>query len=650
MKPLDPTHDVEAREAARGLLHTYAPRLAGLAHQALSSVVRWEWAHRESEWEGPDPVRRQVYPSLPEPRGDAGRRYGFDAGGVLRVAESVERAADGDWIPWCRSIWVWDEGVGSLELYSLIEEDGAVQRLRRVALPDVSGGRMVGLATCFDDGRSWIQRFEYDASGQVIRRFEFWDPAPAYQGPRARYDYAYDDAGLVLEEMVALDAHGDELPEREVTFRRALPDAVRAAQRRVASELPSRVRAWAERAGAQADSYCVILGYDVVNHALPPTLALGRRSDRPSGGFERDDEIWSGPDFATFAVDPEEFASDAVFMDLSLFFPAPNSVNSALFDNFEDQLIEARNRGLVIILTLWKYPPWMNGLANTSSGGYQQGSKSAAQRLPDDVSTTSVWASMILCLLTAYSTGSTTPRKAGAAIDVLEICNEPNGMCWPQSTSSGIRTAGCQVGQMMQTALIISSWFGNQATAIAGPGATDVRYGSANGLDDANPALVTHTDVVVFAQDVVASFTSAGFVPGTRAVFTTHNHHDIAGQHLNVAVVREQALRGHWAGWPYANVNDPHIWITEGGVTPSMLAAVGIAPPDYQFARSLLIAAAWGRLDNNSTAQTTQGGAGVDLFTHYLFETDPGYDCGLVSSSATGPRVAQPSYYTWKSL
>jgi len=315
MKSLDPTYEVEAAEVAPGLLQIYAARLPDVADEALSSVVRWEWAHRESEWEGPDPVRRQVYPSLPEPRGDEGRRYGFDAAGVLRVAESVDPGPGGGWEPWCRSMWVWDEGVGSLELYSLIEGDGAVQRLARVAVPDVSGGRMVGLATRFDDGRSWIQRFEYGESGQVIRRFEFWDPAPMYQGPRARYDYTYDDAGLVLEEMVAVDAHGDELPEREVTFRRALPDAVRVAQRDVASELPSRVRTWAERVGSDGDAYCLILGYDVVSHALPPTLALGRSSDRPPGEFELDEEIWSGPDFSTFAVDPPEFAGDAAFME-----------------------------------------------------------------------------------------------------------------------------------------------------------------------------------------------------------------------------------------------------------------------------------------------------------------------------------------------
>jgi len=340
------------------------------------------------------------------------------------------------------------------------------------------------------------------------------------------------------------------------------------------------------------------------------------------------------------------------WMDLTAFFPSENSVNSALFDGLEEQLIAARNNGLAIILTLWKYPPWMNGLSGTTTGQFQQGDKTAAMRIPDDVSTTSIWASMITCILTAYSTGSSTPRRSGAYIDVLEICNEPNGMYWPQSTPAGLRTAGCKVGQMMQTALIISSWFGNQATAIAGPGAVDYKNeGSPDGMNWNTPgswADVDHTDAVKFSQDVVASFTSVGFVPGTRAVFTMHNHTDIELQRTYVAKVRELALRGSWAGWPYANVNDPHLWITEGGLTDGARVRLGIGVSAWPVYRALLIQIAWNNLHNNSTS-VTGGGAGIDLFTYYLFETDPAFDCGLIDSVSMG-RATRPAYAVWKGL
>jgi len=335
------------------------------------------------------------------------------------------------------------------------------------------------------------------------------------------------------------------------------------------------------------------------------------------------------------------------WMDLSVFFPTPTTVSSPHFDELERQLKLAKDNGLAVILTLWRYPQWMNAGSDLT---WQRQGKDLEYRLPDDVSTSSPFADMITCILTAYSAGSPAPRYPGAVVDVLEMSNEANSMCWPQSDTNGVRSSGCKAAQMMQTALAISLWFGNQATAIAGPAAQDLvfSYASSTGMNTTTLANVSQTNAISHATDFVGFFTYVSQVPGTRAVFTMHNHDDITNQTLTVGHVREQVLRSSWKGWPYADWNDPHLWITEGGVLTKYIESRYLItnPTLIENLRAALIGWNYNRMKNNS-ADPDYGGVGIDLMMYYQFDTSP-FDTGLCETLPT--RANRPAYATWKSL
>jgi len=324
-------------------------------------------------------------------------------------------------------------------------------------------------------------------------------------------------------------------------------------------------------------------------------------------------------------------------------FPASGVVNMTPVAALANQIAAARANGLKVILTCWQFPVWINGYTETTTDQPGQAGKGARYRLPDDISTGSAFAGMTSYLLSWFSAGSSrsSSPNPNAIVDVLEIVNEPNSMLWPQVDASGNRWAGCHVGQMMQLALTINSWYGNQ-TIIGGPGITDARV---SGGVSASGAV---TDAVTFATDFVSTFTNAGVTPGPKALFTMHNYGDIAppggSTTLWVPKVREQALRGVWAGYPSANVHDPRIWITESGITYNRLAELGYTGISASFEQSFLIENGLIAMANDGTGTgLTNSGAGVDVYVHYLFETDPGFDSGLME--VTG--AARIAYSEW---
>ena len=108
-----------------------------------------------------------------------------------------------------------------------------------------------------------------------------------------------------------------------------------------------------------------------------------------------------------------------------------------------DRQIAAANRdGVRVILGLYhSYPEWSNG--TTPGLSEPVTGKPADARLPLDLSPQSPWSWFVSYLTARYGSSRRNPNgprpgdeqggnPAGATIWGLEICNEPNLLCWPQ--------------------------------------------------------------------------------------------------------------------------------------------------------------------------------------------------------------------------
>ncbi len=398
----------------------------------------------------------------------------------------------------------------------------------------------------------------------------------------------------------------------------------------------------------------VALGQDGTTHPDPVTQPQDFRFVSPSGAAVKDHFSDTGTTWVR------------MWIDLSYFFPSEGAVNPDLFAQLAAQITAANSAGLKVMLTMWKFPRWMNGTTGLPYTGplpvpagqwdtFQQGPEVGAEyKFPDDVSAASAWGWAVAAILSRFSAGRPGGVPAGEpVIDSLEILNEPNWSYFPQSDRTRARTAGCKCGQMLVSAVAINAWYGNQ-TIIAGPGIVAGRFlfetdglsshiqGSpTNPQGDPTGALALHTDAVVFARDVVSAFSVASTVPGPKCVFTVHNYGDVSNQTLVVAEVREYALRGTWAGHPDQDVNNPRLWITEGGFTAKNAADMNPTAPDpvsyFHSLQAIRVYAAFNKMRNNGHDAAT-GGAGIDVVMNFLFEstTVAKYDCGLMDPVVCG--------------
>ena len=230
-----------------------------------------------------------------------------------------------------------------------------------------------------------------------------------------------------------------------------------------------------------------------------------------------------------------------------------------------DRQIATANRDRVrVILGLYhSYPEWSNGAAPGSAEPVTD--KPADAKLPLDVSPQGPWSWFVEYLAARYGTSRRNPagprpragrrpeqagNPAGATIWGLEICNEPNLLCWPQAGVAGVVTA------MATTA----------ARAVAG------RPHPALLL---LPATSDFPDADVIEQGVIVAtgwpgFTSA-VLEGLRGLYTSgaalpawshHNYRDTKAadgrrdraEHV-IRLLRERT-------WP----GDQRLYLTEGGV------------------------------------------------------------------------------------
>jgi hypothetical protein len=287
-----------------------------------------------------------------------------------------------------------------------------------------------------------------------------------------------------------------------------------------------------------------------------------------------------------------------LWADWPTLMPAGGTLAPDRVAALDDQIAHARADGLRTILTLYRFPAWVNGVA-----------QAASFMPPADLSAGGAWGQFVAWTIARY----------GGAVDVLELCNEPN-LQW-----SARRVAPETVAAMFATAQRLADDLGSRVV-LAGPGVSDVR-----GYDD-------------FTERLLAELERRRFVAGPRFAWTHHNYSDVAYATSRTADVRRR-LVGRWAGWPNGDAGDPQLLITEGGVTLRTIARrFGVADPAAQRVKQAdLLRTAWERLVD------TPDGAGVALVTQYLFHTDPRYDSGLCETAESGG-ARRPAFEAWRAL
>jgi hypothetical protein len=287
-----------------------------------------------------------------------------------------------------------------------------------------------------------------------------------------------------------------------------------------------------------------------------------------------------------------------LWADWPSLMPAPGTFAADHVAGLDDQIAHARADGLRTILTLYRFPAWVNGVSRTT-----------LFVPPEDLSRGSAWGQFVSWTISRY----------GGAVDVLELCNEPN-LQW-----SVRRVAPETVAGMFATAQSIADDLGSRVV-LAGPGVSDV-----DGYDH-------------FTDRLLRELARRRFVAGPLFAWTHHNYADVAYATSRGADVRRR-LAGRWAGWPDGDAGDPRLLITESGVTLRTVARRhGVADPAAQRVKQAdLLRAAWERL-----AAAPDAG-GVALLTQYLFYTDPNYDSGLCETAEAGG-ARRPAFDAWRAL
>jgi len=362
-----------------------------------------------------------------------------------------------------------------------------------------------------------------------------------------------------------------------------------------------------------------------------------------------------------------------MWADWPTLMPTAGGFDAAILGSLDQQVALARRDGMRIVLTLYRFPTWANGTAALSAAqlvatmpdrrtATQPDARAKALNMhyPDDVSPGSAWGVFVDAIASRYSRGNAARPTLDATVDVLEICNEPNLQWWPQQGPSNTPNDAFGAGdpivhqvvtRMFDSAKTITARYGGEPM-LAGPGAAD-------SVGDSR----LRTGYDTLSDNLLPALTAAGFTAGARFAWTHHNYTDVtfdqgagttapdAGtvdRTTNFAAdMRGRLVRGGWAGWPAGDPADPGIMLTEGGVTIQSIASAarwGITDPAAQrLKQAELIQRAWDRM------ASTADGAGIAVFSNYLWFTDPNFDSGLRDAAEAGG-ATRPAYATWGGL
>ena len=360
-----------------------------------------------------------------------------------------------------------------------------------------------------------------------------------------------------------------------------------------------------------------------------------------------------------------------LWADWPTLMPARGRFDAAHLSALDAQIAQAKSDGLGVILTLFRFPTWANGIDAMTADQLaatmpdrrkatqsDAQAKSVLTRYPSSVTAASDWGQFFRFLAQRYSVNNAARPVPGATVDMLEIANEPNLMWWPQQAPSTTTDPYAQgdivihkvIARMLQTAGTIVAGLGNRPM-VAGPGTHD---------GDVVDRIKTHYSS--FMSRLLDELTAIGFKGGPYFVWTHHNYTDVTydqgvgttapdaatntTRKVNRAAAARAKLVGRWRGWPTNDAAKPGVFITEGGVTLSNIAArYGITDPAQQRLKQAdLINRSWARM-----APDAGEGAGIVGFAQYLFYTDPNYDSGLCDTAEAGG-ATRAAYTAWKAL
>ena len=295
---------------------------------------------------------------------------------------------------------------------------------------------------------------------------------------------------------------------------------------------------------------------------------------------------------------------------------------------------------LGVILTLYQaFPTWANGATGVDPVGR---AKPAEQKLPLDLSVNGSWGWFIAHLLARYKQGAavnpTGPREPasgesasvtrfgnpdGAAIDALEICNEPNQIYWPQE---GIAVA---VAQMIKTATALSQTWGGPM--VLAPATSDYP----DDADIVNSRGIVSTAWEGFTKAVIREL--RGFRPTVPMRWSHHNYRETRfGEAPDRSRRLARILRT--ARW---QMGRQPIWLTEGGYNMRTLSQ----DPTERELQADLIAQSF--LGSGHARE-------VYMWTQHTINDKQGNDWkGGLRDDFTwgvGPGPPRPSWYTFRDL
>jgi len=362
--------------------------------------------------------------------------------------------------------------------------------------------------------------------------------------------------------------------------------------------------------------------------------------------------LWA--DWPTLQPDPARAPDD------------PDGQGAAVLNALDDQIRAANDDGVKVILQLYRFPLWANGLEalgaqrNTDAeisyaypdriapadwARYVAAGRDPARVNPsrralefaipaEGVGPDSAWAGFFEFAYARWHRGVAGSRPY---VHGIELVNEPNFQLWPQRAPAtgedpfalGELTAQATVAQMMQTAAMVGARYGDD-TLIFAPSFADSELGGR-----------TVTQYDEFAAHLLDALAAIGHQPGATAVWSHHNYTDLERRSTDTKAQRLRALlAGRWTG--YSEGEAPTVFMTEGGVRLSKMASYYPAE-ERLAAQALSWQQGWDRHHRDDGP-----GAGIAMLAQYTTYADPRFDSGLLDPWPAV--VRRPAYAVWASL
>jgi hypothetical protein len=362
--------------------------------------------------------------------------------------------------------------------------------------------------------------------------------------------------------------------------------------------------------------------------------------------------LWA--DWPTLQPDPARAPDD------------PAGAGAPFLAALDDQIRVANEDGIKVLLQLYRFPLWVNGLEalgiqrNTDAeisfayadriapaawaaylaAGRDPSRVNPSRRAlefalpPEGVGPGSAWASFFAF---AYDRWHLGRRGTGPYVHGFELVNEPNFQWWPQrAPASGLNpfalgelTVQGPLAQMMHTAAGIAAGLGGDTLLLA-PSFADSELGGRT---------VTQYDEL--APRLLDALAALGHVAGSTEVWAHHNYTDLERRLTDTKLQRLRSLiTGRWSG--LANGTGPAVWVTEGGVRLARMASY--YPTEERLAAQAL---SW-RLGWDRHVTDDGAGAGVGMLAQYTTYAEPRFDCGLLEPWPA--IVRRPAYDVWASL